>query len=178
MFSHFSVKCIWQFLAENVYVRYRIAKIFNLHRNSAYPDISHTFCVARYIFKKFWLMGLHATHVSQILCHIHLWAQRPLTEITVSSLFLCGILQWHFLTFLLFNVCAIWGGWIDVTCSYWQLKWLFTHRVVCWQIQDAQAAMRLYTMHRKQWEKLLKSRFKKKPAAVNSSREEKSESVR
>jgi len=44
----------------------------------------------------------------------------------------------------------------------------------CWfalQIQDAQAAMRLYTMHRKQWEKLLKSRLKKKSVAVDNNSE-------
>jgi len=36
------------------------------------------------------------------------------------------------------------------------------------QIQDAQAAMRLYTMHRKQWEKMLKSRLKKKPSSADN----------
>jgi len=36
------------------------------------------------------------------------------------------------------------------------------------QIQDAQAAMRLYTMHRKQWEKSLKSRLKKKLSAADN----------
>lgn len=34
--------------------------------------------------------------------------------------------------------------------------------ILFWQIQDAQAAMRLYTMHRKQWEKDMKNKTKKK----------------
>ena len=36
------------------------------------------------------------------------------------------------------------------------------------QVEDAQAAMRLYTMHRKQWEKSLKTRLKKKSADASS----------
>ena len=36
------------------------------------------------------------------------------------------------------------------------------------QVEDAQAAMRLYTMHRKQWEKSLKTRLKKKFADASS----------
>jgi len=35
-------------------------------------------------------------------------------------------------------------------------------------VQDAQAAMRLYTMHRKQWEKSLKTRLKKKSSDVDN----------
>lgn len=41
-------------------------------------------------------------------------------------------------------------------------------------IQDAQAAMRLYTMHRKQWEKSLKTRLKKKSADATISRSDNS----
>jgi len=39
------------------------------------------------------------------------------------------------------------------------------------QIQDAQAAMRLYTMHRKQWEKSLKARLKKKSSGSDNNSE-------
>ena len=46
------------FSQKNVYVSHKLAEIFNLWRNSAYPDISHTFCLARFIFKKYRLTHL------------------------------------------------------------------------------------------------------------------------
>jgi len=32
----------------------KLAEIFNLRRNLAYPDVSHIFCLARFILFEFW----------------------------------------------------------------------------------------------------------------------------
>jgi len=43
----------WQSTEGNSVSR-KLAEIFNLRRNLAYPDISHIFCLARFILFEFW----------------------------------------------------------------------------------------------------------------------------
>ena len=63
---------------------------------------------------------------------------------------------------------------ITLTSAVYYL--VLTLLFLCFQVQDAQAAMRLYTMHKKQWEKEMKDARRKVAKKTKKKEEEEEES--